>query len=338
MKRTILAILALVAMTLCLNGCLAGKYMSNYALKPTPHGVDDIERTRHKADSLMPGSTAWYDGLKAQGILKDTTILGYNNNKVHACYVPAQDPANAQGTAIVVHGYTDNHFVFLYLVRMYRDDFNYNVLFPDLQYHGYSEGNAAQMGWFDRFDVTTWAKVAHDIFQDDFMVIHGVSMGAATVMMMSGDPQPEYVRAYVEDCGYSSAWDQFAFNLKDSFHLPPFPILNSASIVSKNRYGWSFKEASSVKQLANCDRPMFFIHGDADDVVPFDHQWKNYEAKVQGYKDYYVCPGAVHANSYAKDPATYKAKVAEFLANVKRFIANGTYPNGDLPIKPSARK
>ena len=29
MKRTILAILALVAMTLCLNGCLAGKYMSN---------------------------------------------------------------------------------------------------------------------------------------------------------------------------------------------------------------------------------------------------------------------------------------------------------------------
>ncbi|MBQ5438692.1 MAG: alpha/beta hydrolase, partial [Bacteroidales bacterium] len=192
--------------------------------------------------------------------------------------------------------------------------------------------------WFDRFDVTTWAKVAHDIFQDDFMVIHGVSMGAATVMMMSGDPQPEYVRAYVEDCGYSSAWDQFAYNLKDSFHLPPFPILNSASIVSKNRYGWSFKEASSVKQLANCDRPMFFIHGDADDFVPFDHLWKNYEAKVQGYKDYYVCPGAVHANSYAKDPATYKAKVAEFLANVKRFIANGTYPNGDLPIKPSARK
>ncbi|MBQ5434854.1 MAG: hypothetical protein IIT50_02305, partial [Bacteroidales bacterium] len=92
MKRTILAILALVAMTLCLNGCLAGKYMSNYALKPTPHGVDDIERTRHKADSLMPGSTAWYDGLKQQGILKDTVITGYNYKQIHACYAPAKDP------------------------------------------------------------------------------------------------------------------------------------------------------------------------------------------------------------------------------------------------------
>ena len=309
--------LALVLTMLCLNGCLAGKYMSNYALKPTPHGTDDIERTRHKADSLMPGSTVWYDDLKAQGILKDTMIVGYNDFKVHACFVPAKDPATAQGTAIVVHGYTDNHFVFLYLVRMYRDDFNYNVLFPDLQYHGYSEGNAAQMGWFDRLDVSKWAVVAHDIFGDDFMVLHGVSMGAATVMMMSGDPQPEYIRAYVEDCGYSSAWAQFAHNLKDSFHLPPFPILNSASIVSKRRYGWSFKEASSVKQLANCDRPMLFIHGDADDFVPFSHLQLNYDAKTSGYKEIWVAPGAVHANSYASYPEEYTRRVRDFLAKVK---------------------
>ena len=46
-----------------LTGCLVGKYMCNYALKPTPHGVDDIERTRHKADSLCPGVIAWYDAL-----------------------------------------------------------------------------------------------------------------------------------------------------------------------------------------------------------------------------------------------------------------------------------
>ena len=267
-------LVVLLTVAFSLSSCLAGKYMCNYALTPTPHGVDDIERTRAKADSLLPGSTAWYDNLKAASILKDTTITGYNGYKVHACYVPAANPAKANGTAVVVHGYTDNHYVFLYLVRMYRDDLNYNVLFPDLQYHGYSEGPAAQMGWLDRYDVEKWAEVAHDIFKDDFMVVHGVSMGAATTMMMSGDDLPGYVRAFVEDCGYSSAWDQFAFNLKQSFHLPAFPILNSASIVCKNRYGWSFKEASSVAQLAKCTRPMLFIHGDADDFVPFSHLQK----------------------------------------------------------------
>ncbi|MBO7397167.1 MAG: alpha/beta hydrolase [Bacteroidales bacterium] len=328
MKKTLLKAAVIILAAISLNSCLAGKYMCNYALKPTPHGVDDIERTRHKADSLKSGSTLWYDTLKEQGLLKDTVITGYNDYKVHAAYVPAARPAQAKGTAIVVHGYTDNHFVFLYLVRMYRDEFNYNVLFPDLQYHGYSEGAAAQMGWLDRFDVEKWCEVAHGIFKDDFQVVHGVSMGAATVMMMSGDELPEYVRAFVEDCGYSSAWDQFATNLKQSFHLPPFPILTSASIVCKNRYGWSFKEASSVKQLAKSDRPMLFIHGDADDFVPFSHLQKNYDAKVKGYKEMWVAEGAVHANSYAKHPEEYTRRVDAFLQKVHSMIKDGTYPEG----------
>lgn len=315
MKRFFqLAALLLVAVSA--SGCFVGKYMSNYVLKPNPHGIDDIERTRQKADSLLPGSTKWYDDLHAQGILKDIVITGYNDNKIHACYAPAADPANAKGTAIVVHGYTDNHFVFLYLVRMYRDEFNYNVLFPDLQYWGYSEGEATSMGWYDRFDLIKWMEVAHDIFNDDFMVAHGVSMGAATVMMASGETLPPYVKALVEDCGYSSVWDQLKFNLHESFHLPPFPVLTSASIVTKNRYGWSFKEASSVNQLAKCEIPMLFIHGDADDFVQFSHLQKNYDAKVKGYKEMWVAPGAVHANSFAKYPEEYKARVKSFLDRI----------------------
>ena len=83
MKKLLSAALLLYAV-LSLNSCLAGRYMSSYALQPEVHGIADIERTRHKADSLMPGSTAWYDGHKAQGILKDTTIVGYRDFKVHA--------------------------------------------------------------------------------------------------------------------------------------------------------------------------------------------------------------------------------------------------------------
>ena len=319
MKKNFTRLFAVILAVLALSSCAAGKYMSRYALTPTPHGIEDIERTRHKADSLMPGSTAWYDSLKVAGILKDTTIVGYRDFKIHACYVPAKDPADAQGTAIVVHGYTDNHIVFLYLVRMYRDEFNYNVLFPDLQYHGYSEGDHIQMGWYDRLDIEKWIPVAHDIFQDDFMVLHGVSMGAATVMMTSGDPLPDYVRAFVEDCGYASVVKQFNHNRRQSFWFIPPDVLQSASLVTKKKYGWDFWEASSVNQLAKCDRPMLFIHGDADDFVPFEHLQLNYDAKVNGYKEMWVAPGAVHANSYAKYPKEYTQHVRDFLAKVKQM-------------------
>ena len=313
----IISLAAIILVASLASGCLAGKYMSGYALTPTPHGVDDIERTRHKADSLCPGSTAWYDGLKAQGILKDTMITGYRDFRIHACYVPAKDPSNAQGTAIVVHGYGDNHFVFLYLVRMYRDELNYNVLFPDLQYHGYSEGDHIQMGWYDRLDIEKWIPLAHDIFKDDFMVLHGVSMGGATVMMTSGDELPPYVRAFVEDCGYASVIMQFNNNRKQSFAFIPPDVLQSASLVTRKRYGWGFWEASSLKQLAKCERPMLFIHGDADDFVPTDHVYKNYEAKTKGYKELWIAPGAVHANSYAKHPEEYTQRVRDFLAKAK---------------------
>ena len=170
------------------------------------------------------------------------------------------------------------------------------------------------------------------------MVLHGVSMGAATVMMASGDPLPEYVRCFVEDCGYSSVVSQFNSNRRQSFWFIPPDVLQSASLVAKKKYGWGFWEASSVKQVAKSTQPMLFIHGDADDFVPFNHVWRSYEAKTKGYKDDWVCHDPVHANSFAKDPVTYKAKVGEFLQNVKRFIAEGTYPDGDIPVKAPVKK
>lgn len=317
-QKRLLLCLALTAAALTLNGCLAGKYMCNYALLPEEHG-NDLAGDRRKTEERYPGIIKWYDTLHDGGIFKDTAIVGEGGYKLHAVYAPAAKPAAANGCAIVIHGYTDNHICFLNLVRMYRDDLNYNVLVPDLHYHGLSEGRAVQMGWLDRLDIIRWIAVAHNVWQDDFMVIHGVSMGGATTMMVSGETLPDYVRAFVEDCGYSSVWNQFAHNLKDQFHLPPFPVLTSAGIVCKHRYGWSFKEASSLDQLAKCDRPMLFIHGEKDDFVPTADVYKNYAAKTKGYKEMWLAPGSAHAMAWKDHPADYTEHVRAFLAKARNL-------------------
>ena len=317
MKR-ILNLLSVILVSITMTGCLAGRFMCNTALLPKEHG-DDFKGDREKTESRYPGIMTWYDGLHDKGVFRDTTLTGEGGYKLHAVFAPASNPAKAQGTAVVIHGYTDNHICFLNLVKMYRDDLNYNVMVPDLHYHGLSEGRAVQMGWFDRFDVKRFAEMAHNIWGDDFMVVHGVSMGGATTMMLSGDDDlPPYIRAFVEDCGYSSVWDQLTHNLKDSYHLPPFPFLTSASIVCKNRYGWSFKEASSVNQLAKSERPMLFIHGEKDDFVPTEHVYKNYEAKTKGYKELWIAPESKHAMSFKDHPAEYTEHVRTFLNKVKK--------------------
>ena len=82
LKRIILWSASLLLAANCLTGCLAGKFMTNYALKPAQHGEADIERTRAKADSLAPGVMAWYDDLHAKGIFKDITRTDPDGHKL----------------------------------------------------------------------------------------------------------------------------------------------------------------------------------------------------------------------------------------------------------------
>lgn len=319
-NRTVLLAAAVAALPLLSSCATVGHFMTKFALEPSEHG-NEIEADRAKTEGRYPGIIEWYDSLHEAGVFKDTTIVGEGGFRLHAIYAPAKDPQNAQGDAVVVHGYTDNHICFLNLVRMYRDTFNFNVMVPDLHYHGYSEGDAIQMGWLDRLDVERWIGVTAELFPTDFMVLHGVSMGAATVMMISGDEAilPPYVRAYVEDCGYTSVWDQFLHNAKQSFAWLPFKkvVLGCASGMCNLEHHWNFKEASSVNQLAKSTRPMLFIHGDADDFVPFSHLQANYDAKTQGYKQMWVAPGTAHAAAFRDHPDEYVKVVEEFINKVK---------------------
>lgn len=83
---------------------------------------------------------------------------------------------------------------------------------------------------------------------DARIILHGVSMGAATVLMASGETLPENVKAVIADCGYTSEWDEFIWEA-ETLHIPWFPVLNAASLLSKLRDGYDFKQASALDQV-----------------------------------------------------------------------------------------
>lgn len=307
-KIGIWTVAVLVVLTLAV-GLGGGMYMVKYALQPEDRSQDEPARIA-RMEEKYPGLGTWIDSLRTANVLRDTVILDNEGLKMHAWIAGME---NAGGTAVVVHGYTSSSVQIMQIARMYRDSLGWNIVVPDLHGHGKSEGDDIQMGWFDRLTVMQWIDVANDIWGSDKMVVHGISMGGATTMMVSGEDLPEYVRGFVDDCGYTSVWDQFRKELKGQFGLPPFPILYGADLVCKLRFGWGFKEASSVKQLAKCTRPMLFIHGDTDDYVLTENIYKNYEAKTQGEKYMWVVPDTDHGNSYRNHPAEYTQHVREFV-------------------------
>ena len=196
----------------------------------------------------------------------------------------------------------------------------FNVLLPDLHACGKSDGKAQQMGWLDRLDVLQWINIADSLWRDSArqseIVVHGVSMGAAATMCVAGDTTIPAVKCFVEDCGYTSVWDEFAAQMKEQFGLPEFPLMYVTSALCKIKFGWSFGEASPLEQVRKCRKPMLFIHGGKDSYVPTRMVYPLYDAKPAP-KELIVFRNTKHARSYSDYPLEYKRIVKRF---VNRYI------------------
>ena len=137
-------------------------------------------------------------------------------------------------------------------------------------------------------------------------------MGAATVMMATGENLPSNVKVAIEDCGYTSIWDEFEMQLKLLYNLPTFPALDAASAVCKVRAGYMLEEGSSVEQVKKSKTPTLFIHGDQDRFVPFEMLDVVYESATCE-KQKLVIQGATHAQSSAINSQLYWKTINGFI-------------------------
>ena len=316
MKKLLLyAALAVVAVLVAAT--VGGSfYMINYALASKP----ESRRPNYAGEvSRYPELKPWLDSLNNVHALRDTFIAMPDGERQHAIFVCS--PKAHGRTAVVVHGYSRYAADMLHIAYIYEKYMGYNILLPDLHGHGLSDGNDIQMGWKDRIDVMHWMSVAHRRFDEagnrPRMVVHGISMGAATTMCIAGEHTPDYVKCFVEDCGYTSAWDEFSHELKVRFSLPDFPLLYTSSLLCRIKYGWSFGEASPLRQVAKCRKPMLMIHGGNDTFVPTEMVYRLYAAKPAP-KQLWVAPGSAHANSYRDHRAEYIRLVTQFVGKWNR--------------------
>lgn len=319
MKRKLL--LAAVLLIIIIGGAImAGGWMlSDFAFRAHRLTEKESKARVDRIRRLYPDMQAWLDSLETTGSLRDTFMLTSNGLMGHAYYV--KNPQAHGRTAILVHGYKDAAICMLPIARIYHQKLGWNIVLPELYGHGKSQGDHIRMGWLDRRDVIMWAKAMQKVMQSrgdsTVMVLHGVSMGAATVMYCSGDRAlPKYVRGVVEDCGYSSVWDELSVQLKEQFSLPAFPLMYAASFVNKMQHSWRLGEASTVRSVSRSTVPMLFIHGSSDSFVPTNMVYPLYDAKHKGYKKLWIAPGSEHALSYHDHPEEYTQQVEAFAREI----------------------
>lgn len=244
---------------------------------------------------------------------EDVFCVSEDGLQLHATYFPYGDQKKI---VICFHGYTSQGMSdYVGLSDYYRRQ-GFSMLLVDERAHGDSEGEYIGFGCLDRIDALMWIDwVLQQCGEETQILLHGTSMGGATVLMSSGLALPEQVKGIISDCGFTSAKEVFTHVLHSMYHLPAFPMIQIASLVNKKKAGYGLDECNAAKEVQKAEVPILLIHGDADTFVPCSMCEKIYE-NCASDKKMLIVKGAAHAESYYKDMDAYENALDDFIGGI----------------------
>ena len=223
-----------------------------------------------------------------------------------------QKSADPHRWVVLLHGYTGSKEM-MYGYAYWYWTHGYSVLAPDFRCQGESEGDYIGLGATDSKDLEGWIDLILEREPEAEIVLHGLSMGASTALLYCGQENvPDNIKAVISDCAFTDAYSMFKEKIGSWFHLPAFPVVDSAELMIRLRAGYDLKETSPLKAVSASSVPTLFIHGEEDRMIPVSMCRELYDAAACE-KEIMIVEGAGHAQAADKDPARYFEEVEKFL-------------------------
>lgn len=243
----------------------------------------------------------------------DEWLMSADGLRLHATWFPQGE---CKKIVICFHGYTSQGMKdYLGLSGYYLKN-GYSMLLVDERAHGESEGKYIGFGCLDRIDALKWINwVLRKCGEDVEILLHGTSMGGATVLMMSSLELPVQVKGIVSDCAFTSPKEVFSHVLKSMYHLPAFPVMNISDFLNKRLAGYGLDECNAAREVKKAKVPILFIHGSGDTFVPYSMCETMYENCASSKKKL-IIEGAAHAECYYKDTDAYENALTEFIGGL----------------------
>lgn len=249
----------------------------------------------------------------------------FERNRISASIV-AQDgtklfgwefPANEQNASrhryvIVLHGYSGKPSDMARWAKRFHDE-GYTVIAPALRGHERNRDTGyIRMGEEDARDLPSWVGSVISRDPDAQILLLGLSMGATTVMLASGQTLPRNVRCAIADCGFSNVWDVFTSIVKKNVHVPASPFINLMNVACKARLHLDLRAIDCLPSLRHASIPFLFVHGGADDFVPTSMAHDCFNACASPQKQLLIIPSAGHGMSASVNPSRYWACIDDF--------------------------
>jgi fermentation-respiration switch protein FrsA (DUF1100 family) len=225
----------------------------------------------------------------------DVEVATPDGPKLHAWWIPAE---RARGTVLLLHGNAGNISHRIDYAVMFRR-LGYSTLLVDYRGYGRSTGTPTEQGtYIDAAAAWDWLKEDRQVPERD-IVLFGESLGGGVASWLAARHQ---ARALILASTFTSAVDLGS-------ELYPFlPV----RLVSRNRY-------ETLQRLGDVRAPVLVIHSPEDDIIPFAHGRRLFEAAREPKAMLEIAGGHNEGFVFVRDE--WIAQLAQFLARTEQTVA-----------------
>lgn len=271
----------------------------------------EAQRQHELYQRLGDEGRAWFAAQQPQQV----EIFSRDGLTLRGYYLPAV--GESRKLVVFSHGYTaDGQREFAAFFRWYHEQ-GFHILAPDHRSHGRSDGKYIGFSALECLDIADWAdEFAQRLGNNAQVVLHGMSMGAATVMNLNANKPAPYIKCVVADCGFSNGFDMMWLAAQQKLGMPKIakPVMWACALWYKLYTGKSLmRDANPLGKAAQFTCPTLFVCGTDDPYVPCYMTEQCHEAAACA-KELFLVPGAHHVMAYYLDKAGYEAKMTAWFA------------------------
>lgn len=298
--------LALIVLFIIAEICIA-RFFFNYALCPHPFDLYESQKKYPKEDFSLQ-IKRYEQGVKElEGFASEPAqITSKDGLTLRAMYYRSKE---SNGVCVVfMHGHNSNGSIDFSTEAAFYLQRGCDCLLTDQRACGKSDGKYITFGIKESEDTALWCDFVCDKYAPEHIILHGMSLGGATVLMAAGEKLPRCVHGIVADCAFTSPYEQYSYLLKHQFKLPAWLVLPVTQIFVKAKAHFGFKDKDTREIMKKNKLPVLFIHGKSDNYVPTYMSEQNYSVAVCD-KELLLIDDCKHAEAFRVNEPACRAAV-----------------------------
>ena len=225
---------------------------------------------------------------------EDVFLTTSDGVQIHAWHVPGR----SRTTLLWLHGNAGNISHRVDNIAVLNQLTGLGVLILDYRGYGLSDGSPSEQGLYMDAEAA-FAYLVSDLGLDpkQDIVLFGRSLGVGVAAEIA---TRHAVRCVVLESGFTSTIDMARATRSAWLAYALMPLVSA-------RY-------DTLSKIGKIKSPVMIVHGDQDDIVPFEMAERLFEAAREP-KRFHAVTGAMHNDVYARGGSAYFQALKDFIAD-----------------------